>query len=564
MISDLFNRFLEQYISKGKALYYDLYFCRFSDESRISVISHNLQELLQKNLFLTLVADIKLHDYYTIRMSGASIPMNPLAVDVVVRDLSKESLDEQRNTMEHILAAARRKQYNPTQNGMLDVLIIKLKEDDYFAIFSICGQTGCFNDTKEFAQYLFGTLPIETYISEWEKSYPPFNEAHTVQCQAYWQEFFRKEKQYVKSYPGENTQYFLYDVSSLDDNVIKLMKRFIKDYKTDVRSIFVAVWTLILSKYFSVKDFMMNYYVSNYAMKYFPLSMHTGDNQLLEMIRSIDHQIKNSGSNMNCPERIINSVLGMPFENIAPVSFSAFRVDELLDRLMTMGHESLFYLDGFEPSGSRLQINFFFASDSVLAEYYFNHREIMQSDIQSLHNLFDSVLQAVLKQVDETKVKNMLIQQSGDGKAVDASAILDVLRSSPVFESLPGEEFAKLVPKCYFVSNTAEATIFEIGNSVDVLYLIVSGHIEMSSLSIDKVLQPLMILKKGDLFGIEALLTDRVSKNTYRVADEKAMMLAIPSSVFAEVAKSEPELWRHLLSISTDRMNRFAKMWLTQ
>ena len=94
------------------------------------------------------------------------------------------------------------------------------------------------------------------------------------------------------------------------------------------------------------------------------------------------------------------------------------------------------------------------------------------------------------------------------------------------------------------------------------LLFIISGRVEVDGLDSKRFLRPLLMLKAGDVIGVDSLLKNKKSMLLYQVYTKEAVMLSIDVNKFEEECSRHPELMTALLEVQTERMYKFAKLWM--
>ena len=82
----------------------------------------------------------------------------------------------------------------------------------------------------------------------------------------------------------------------------------------------------------------------------------------------------------------------------------------------------------------------------------------------------------------------------------------------------------------------------------------------MEALDKDSLIHPMMLLKRGDCFGIESVIGAEGPMCGYRAVGGVAELVSIPSDVVAELIKEKPSLSNAMLELHNKRLETFKKL----
>ncbi len=556
-----FNACFRRFIQDRKVWYYDLYICNMLSEERVNLAKVNFHGLVSQNPIFTMVCDADLQTCIARSATPAGVPVKASQDLFFFRDISDDPEDKKHERMERILVSLSRKQYDPLKNRMVELTIVKRNDRLYTLICAVCMQTMCIDDGNTIARYLFGNIQTIYYLPDAE-NLGKFTKPSEMILNNYWKRILGKMSAPPRKKQSANSQKFLYDVKALDNEHIVLIERFVRDYGLDAKSILFGIWAIIFSKFSLIPHFHIAMHVPNREMMFMPITLNLTKDSLADTLHSINEQLSESIKYSDCNEDILRRILGFHYMDACPLSFISMQSDDLLGFVDRTEEAYITYCRACIPSESNLQIGFYTTDKYIFVEYQFDPELISQTDIVSLDDSFRKMLTAFLAKMDYEKICEHVVKQNTTSKAEEVAKIARVLETNPAFSRLDAKVLATLAACCRPVSAISEDCPIETGDSLDALYLIEEGHIEMAAISKESVPQPLMILKKGDLIGLESLMTDRTAVNTYRVVDDTARLISIPSYAFIKIASEHPEMWKELLTTASGRMNRFAKMWL--
>ncbi len=557
-----FNACFKRYVQDRKGWHYDLYACNMHSEERVNVAKTNFHNLALKNPIISMVCAADM-DTCIARSSGATgIPIRQSGDLFFFRDISDDTEEKKHERLERIFVSLIRKQYDPCKNRMVELTIIKRDDRLFTLVCAVCMQTNCVDNGNGIARYLFDESDIRMYIPDAGRI-QNYKKPNDDAISSYWNRVLENMPAPEKKTDDINAQKFQIDVKVLDDNIGSMLDRFVRDFGVEVRSIFFAIWAVIFSKFSLRPHFHIATHIPNRGLMFMPIALNLSKDKMTESIRSINTQLLESTEFCDCSETLINRILGFRYMDACPLSFTSVQTDDFVSFIdQNPERPSITYCRACVPSESALQIGFFFTDKYTFLEYQFDSDLISPTDMAGLDEAFRKMLTAFLEKMDYEKICSHVVKHNASDRVEDVAKIARVLESNPAFACLDAKGLATLASLCKPVSAISEDCLIEAGDNVDSLYLIEEGHIEMDAIGAESVPQPLMILKKGDLIGMEALTSERTSGNLYRVVDDTVRLISVPTHAFIEFASEHPDMWKALFSIYSGLMNRFAKMWM--
>ena len=90
------------------------------------------------------------------------------------------------------------------------------------------------------------------------------------------------------------------------------------------------------------------------------------------------------------------------------------------------------------------------------------------------------------------------------------------------------------------------------------------GAVSMEGTRRDAYSVPLLLLKKGDVFGIEAFTTSHISSNGYKAVKNNTNVVEIPLLALANVINEHYEIIGELFEIMNKRLMKFERLWMME
>ena len=124
-----------------------------------------------------------------------------------------------------------------------------------------------------------------------------------------------------------------------------------------------------------------------------------------------------------------------------------------------------------------------------------------------------------------------------------------------LLSGLPREYSSRLMAKAHAVSLEKGKTLFEIGAAGDGCYWLEEGVLKVSIASPQGAERILAILGAGSIVGELAML-DGLPRSATVQALRDCRLTFLARSVFLEILREHPEIYRHLLAILVERLRQ--------
>lgn len=119
-----------------------------------------------------------------------------------------------------------------------------------------------------------------------------------------------------------------------------------------------------------------------------------------------------------------------------------------------------------------------------------------------------------------------------------------------MFSSLEADEIDEVLKRSKELSFEENEVIFQQGDSSGVLYIVLSGGVQISTMVMEDLEKPLVALRTGDLFG-EISLIDQNPREAKAIAFEATKALALDGPGFDDLIKDSPKLGVKILKLLT-------------
>ena len=119
------------------------------------------------------------------------------------------------------------------------------------------------------------------------------------------------------------------------------------------------------------------------------------------------------------------------------------------------------------------------------------------------------------------------------------------IRSSVLFAELNEEDFSKIHTPIDDLRFAAYSAIYDQGNLAEYLYTLREGYIKLLHLNPDGSTRIVRLVMPGDLFGMEALLSDCYSHSASALSN--VHVCRIPKDIIVRLGQESPRLHRQMM-----------------
>jgi len=539
-------------VKKGRAIYYHLYAYRFWDEDTILRLEERINELLLDIPFLRAAF------YETEAKELVKIVAKKRSSIISVRDISSRHLRDKESIIDNYVLSARRELYYPAKCFPIHINVFKLEKNDFICFLSLCEEAECIKQKSNILKTLFSTdayeqLQYETKVTQ----------DSMVRAATYWKSLL-KEPVTVMNLRKYKDVGIGTEIKLLDEDVSKLLETYSKKDFLRLKSIFLAVWGIILHKYYNLTDIIIGDANETGKLKLVPIRICKKDD-LREMMRDIRAQIEKGREFDIYPLEDFERELSFSFKEFVPAFQNFSDVKKTGFALGEIGQNKIYQIKPYEMPRLPFSVEYDLNSVTMKISYFYERSFFSNNDIEQLHSIFTSLIKGVLEKISGEGEGNTEVKLQGQNVVYEAASVLlekmMYLKQTPLFASYFEDEFLAFAKKCRVVDYRMGETIVEEQGNVNHLYIIGSGTVEVSRTNLDHYATPIQILQTGDLFGVESVLKDTYVSNSYIVYSDIVKVIEIPRDIMMNEFVSHPEVLLELLELQQQQLSRFQALW---
>lgn len=485
------------------------------------------------------------------------ITKSGLTEQIFISDISDLDPGETIKLFGDVIKAERIREYDDSPRPAVVHLFVD-KEGKFTLILSIfeCKETSEFcrkvmtafqiDDVKVTPVSLFGQEKSNRYesVAYWNEAIPCFN-AYEV-----------KERLPYASYERQTERYYL------DGDLKDMVLAVIGAGRKSIKSILFAVWGRICSvtikrNYVFLEDIHEGGILGRVPIFY------DGTLTVEKQYESMVNQLVKAETFDMCDYDKLESFANGRLERRTLMSLE-INSDKKYDQFLRRVKENTLYkFNPREFSGSPILVRYNIGKEEISLTYELDGNYFEGVNVEDLHLLFCKTLKAAILG-EEIDINASIYQYHKETttrlKIRDIKARL--LGKIKLFNGYTEQEYKDLADKVDIVHKDSRQEAISQNYKCNKLFIVVSGRIEVDGIDKKCFLRPLLMLKDGDVMGVEALLSNSRSNNLYQVFSDEAVLISMDVEVFNGECKKHPELMNRLLEIQTERMNKFAKLWM--
>lgn len=349
----------------------------------------------------------------------------------------------------------------------------------------------------------------------------------------------------------------------LDDELKQVFLAVMQAKRKSIKAILMNVWGRILSANLKQPTILLEDVHEGGNLCRVPI-LYRNDMPLNEAYESMKEQLINAERNDMCTYEKLDMIMENKLSKRTLISQELCydtKYDMFLSRLRD---KTVYKFVPYEFSTAPLNIKYNIADNELSVTYDFDCNYFESVNFEDIHAIFCKVFRAHLLgndyEVNSSVVKNVHADSVLKVRIRDMKA--KCLANLRVFDGYSESEYKELAEKFEVVHKDIRQEAISQNYECDKLFFIVKGKMEVDGIDSKRFVRPLLMLKECEVFGIEALLSNNKSRVLYQVFSDEVILLSIRASEFKLEAYKHPELMERILEIQSDRMDKFAKLWM--
>ncbi len=475
-----------------------------------------------------------------------------LIAKIAVRDLCEESEESKKKILSDIIAA----EYRTSSGRPIRAYVIKYAPDVYFCVLSCQHNENGFDE--EIIKKLYGARnKINVFLSH------QTDEAVSV-SRTYWKKLLAK-LDYANPIVSESLDYRgsrQKELFVLNDELSYLINVIAKKENISLKALFTSVWGILMCRTTDKKYVLIEDIHEKGRLRHYPiLVLSTGD--FKDIYRSVIQEIGLADRYDNVDIESTSRVYKLPIRTMMPIAqnFAGASRDDF--GLSNFREEVVYVYEHYPELFAPLRVNYHFSDESLSIEYEYIENAFEGMDIGKLHESFCMLVTSILSASGSTDVRVLKEKANRHANQIRQTASkCDILRDCSLFKDYSLDSLCNIAQRSNLVTAVGEELIADHDSEVGALYVLGLGKISMEAIDRDSLIHPMMLLKRGDCFGIESVLKSGESMCGYRAVGGIAELVSIPQDVIQEMIESDANLSKEMLRVQTSRLETFQKLWM--
>lgn len=368
-------------------------------------------------------------------------------------------------------------------------------------------------------------------------------------------------------YPGEDLVDELEEHAAskfyctLEEKLTEQIYSYCSEKNISVEALLLTCFSRYVMKYAGCAQTMMGLIMSGENMELFPVKgqLDAAENMLENAQQQLDGMLSHSCCTLEDVEEQIGR--GLP-------------------ELLGIRHQ---FLDLRSPASAAENLQKMIGLDSQLHHLYGLRLEYRLSaeGIEIDYISYDRVFSEVLKQTHEAFVREIRLLLHDNTQEFDKESYIRdddtheeklrklilaqkalYLKESGLFDYMTVDELMQLANPCRLHTLGSSECLLEEEEIVDSLFIIGEGSLEESRIGMDGLVKSIRIMKKPDCIGLECLMPERKSFNTYQVISRQATVLEINRDYLHTILSRHPQGFGILLGKEHDKSKKMQRLWM--
>lgn len=478
---------------------------------------------------------------------------------ISVRDISTRTNSEKKKIIDNFILTERKRKYDPYKMFPISITVFKQDDDDFLCFLSIGELQECEMQEKIILYTLFG----ESSYEKLEVGTGTERKGR-IQSSLYWKAVLkdlpntvRSRKKYLDTGIGT-------EIKALNKEMTQILWDYSEKDSRKLKAVLLAVWGIILHKYYDVTDIIMGDVSEAGRLKVIPIRVMQYA-KVRENLADIRKQIQQGVLHDVFSFHEMETEINIKVHPCMPVIQNFCELEVQNDFTANIEGKTIYKIESYELPQVPLFIDYNMDESAICLSYSYDRRIYNNNDIRQLHDTFLKLANGMLNLMQEVSVHSVVPEMKKQAVMFEEEAVLQekisCMQSLPLFCGYYAKELRELAKKCRVADYRMGDTIIANQAAVESLYLVMDGKVEVSRLDGERYLRPLQILKTKAVFGIESLLHDNLSENNYTAYSDTVKLLEIPRDVLREESMSHCGILQELLEIQSKQLSKFQTLW---
>ena len=518
------------------------------------------------------------------------------SADLKFIDISNVATEDIDDTLKNLMAADRRRGFDLENDPLLRITIYKTCEEDTHAI--LISQPHINNDgasTGILLKELFVDYAMESQGLQTEEL-----ENISFQKYAEWIENLDRTKEFdywkqilqgmprLTSAPGyvpSNLEFDMQsEVLSFASDVNKSIRKMQGVYKATLNNIMQTAWGVMLQKLYGTNDVTFGAITSGRSAEIQNSDMITGgmvnavpvrvkvdgEKTFAELVSDVQKQFAQSLQYSHCSPTELMSTIGrtepifdhlLNFHNFAGAG--AFADAPKLPGITLLNSES------FDNLSTDLCVYFMMNKGAFTCNFTYNGNSFTRSKIEILIDCFKKVIEQISQNnveltVSQIECPNMSVFAAAEKEeAALKQRVESFIAGLSVFHGVDDSAIHDIAEHAKISSYVADDVIFREKKSIDGLYFVMEGYVELAREAMDGWLNSLMSMKPGKMLSAIGVVDGGATYTMARAITPEVKVLSIPREVIWQYIERYPVIAINIINELEAVGKAYSFLWLS-
>ena len=545
-----YKRVIDDY-RNGVSHLYDVYLCVYPDMERVRIVEKKINSLcarqrLYHSLFVERSGEVKAeyHSEYT---------------PVTIRDYSDKAPEERDAAITSFIYAEQRRRYTPVKDYLINMHVIKHSEDKYIFVLSICDQAGIVEGADSVVREIFSNSNVITMDNNY------ITKNNHIAASSYWRTTLEnKPRANDKITTSARVQYNS-NLFTIDEKLSSILRKKAEDDYRKMKAIFITIWGYILSKYFNEEEIYLGDAMAKGLLSYAPIHFNR-NHPIIENAKSAFGQMEAAAEYNTINLSKLEALAEFKTNNSIFMIQYMYDVKGVNNSLANLQTNTVYHMRARTFNDCALNLDYCYINGKIHINYIYKAPIFKDDDIVAMHKTFLAMLDNLAKSEDVAKEVISVPEVAREQIAVDAVRILneraDMLLNTGIFSGYSRNDLLSIAKMSHVSNYMLDDTIYEIAQKVPSLYIVMKGKVSVFAANSDNIVTPLYTIKEGEIFGMESILEDPISKCGCMAATDEVVLIEISAAFLDNLISRNPNILKKLLGIQTRRLIKFEKLWM--
>lgn len=471
-------------------------------------------------------------------------------VQISIRDISAQPIDEKIHTLNGMFIAERMRKYEFGKQKECYVNIVRYSEDGYLAIISVYADGDFAERAKEVFKIICNTSEISYIgapisIDSCEKRWTPYMKG------------FSQLRRYL------NKEKYTLDEEDLFPIEIDGIKEFRKQFETSsnrAKAMLSCAFSRVVCAGMKTDSVILEDHISNGRLSCVPLRVCnlTSEKPIIDATEVFGSAMRYN----NITQQELYKLSNINMKEYIFYSQAVFYEKIYTDIFKSAAVGNLYKFDAISVADSPLLLIFHMENEIPSVQYCYDSAYFRNIPIEGLHKSFEATLSKLIRSDYTATDYNKYIENKVSNESKRINAIVACLKKCGWFDSYGETELARLAQRCQIKRLFFEQNFIDANTRTDSVYLLVHGKVEVVGRDFDNVLHTLQIIKEMSMFGFESITDKKTSPVDYQVMTDDALAIAFDSDLFIEEATKHGNLFIKAIEAQNSNVHKFQKLWI--